>query len=370
VLGLGFTVATVWACSVPVFRYALERWAAEPYELFVFHRGALGPQDKKLADALQKLCEGPGATPNVQVQWVNVEGALDEETRKLWESQKPAGLPWAVLCYPRRDAERRVAWSGKAEGPALQGFFDSPARRQLAKRLLSGESAVWLLVESGDAAKDAAALKLLEENLKAQEKELKLPGDEGGPDFDGPGQFRTALPLRVAFSVLRVARGNAAEQGLLSLLKNTFEKPPPEDVPLVFVLFGQGRVLAALPGDKLEAGNIAEICQFLVGPCSCVIKDEHPGFDLLVAADWSALGDEPLVREPEVPNLAVLAPVLAPPPAASAPPASPATGGLVFFSVARNSSLVQVLAWLCLGELVVLTVLTAYLLKRERKGRG
>ena len=29
------------ACSVPVFRYALERWQADPYEVFVFHRGPL-----------------------------------------------------------------------------------------------------------------------------------------------------------------------------------------------------------------------------------------------------------------------------------------------------------------------------------------
>ena len=29
------------ACSVPVFRYALERWPADMYRLVVFHRGAL-----------------------------------------------------------------------------------------------------------------------------------------------------------------------------------------------------------------------------------------------------------------------------------------------------------------------------------------
>jgi formylglycine-generating enzyme required for sulfatase activity len=320
-LGLGLTVAAVRACSVPVFRYALERWAAEPYELFIFHRGGLGPQDRKLADALQKLCEGPGATPNVQVQWVDVAGALDGELRKFWESQKPAGLPWAVLCYPRRDEERRVAWAGKAEGPALQPLFDSPARRGLAKRLLAGETAVWLFVEGGNAEKDGAALKLLEENLKVQEKELKLPGDDDGPQNDAPGQFRAALPLRIAFSTLRVARKDAAEQGLMTLLKNSFEKPPPEDIPWVFVLYGQGRVLAVLPGDKLEADSIGKVCEFLIGPCSCAVKDQRPGFDLLVLADWSALGGEPLVREPEVPNLAVLAPLLA---AQALPGAEPA----------------------------------------------
>ena len=31
------------ACSVPVFRYALERWDASPYALVVFHRGRFRP---------------------------------------------------------------------------------------------------------------------------------------------------------------------------------------------------------------------------------------------------------------------------------------------------------------------------------------
>jgi hypothetical protein len=34
----------VRACNVPVFRFALERWAASEYEVFVFLRGPLGPE--------------------------------------------------------------------------------------------------------------------------------------------------------------------------------------------------------------------------------------------------------------------------------------------------------------------------------------
>ena len=41
------------ACSVPVFRYALERWKASPYEVLVYHRGKLAGQDKKQVTALE-----------------------------------------------------------------------------------------------------------------------------------------------------------------------------------------------------------------------------------------------------------------------------------------------------------------------------
>src|SRR5512136_1886912 len=43
VLVLAFLLSSIpsaLACSVPVFRYALERWPASPYEAVVFHRGA------------------------------------------------------------------------------------------------------------------------------------------------------------------------------------------------------------------------------------------------------------------------------------------------------------------------------------------
>ena len=37
-----FAIATdVGACSVPVYRYALERWAADPYAAVIYHKGEL-----------------------------------------------------------------------------------------------------------------------------------------------------------------------------------------------------------------------------------------------------------------------------------------------------------------------------------------
>ncbi len=33
----------VRACDVPVFRFAFDNWAVEPYRAVVFHRGPLAP---------------------------------------------------------------------------------------------------------------------------------------------------------------------------------------------------------------------------------------------------------------------------------------------------------------------------------------
>ena len=36
-----FAASTVWACSIPVFRYALERWQPDNYEVSIFQSGSL-----------------------------------------------------------------------------------------------------------------------------------------------------------------------------------------------------------------------------------------------------------------------------------------------------------------------------------------
>ena len=53
------------ACSVPVFRYALERWENAPYQAIVFHRGPLSDIDKQVINVLKAAGEGPAATANI-----------------------------------------------------------------------------------------------------------------------------------------------------------------------------------------------------------------------------------------------------------------------------------------------------------------
>jgi hypothetical protein len=59
-------------------------------------------------------------------------------------------------------------------------------------------------------------------------------------------------------------------------------------------VFGRGRVLYALAGRGINADNIREACEFLVGPCSCQVKEMNPGVDLLMDVAWSRLV-EPMI---------------------------------------------------------------------------
>jgi len=59
--------------------------------------------------------------------------------------------------------------------------------------------------------------------------------------------------------------------------------------PMIFPVFGRGRALLPLIGAGITADNIHSSASFLVGACSCEVKELNPGFDLLLAADWDEL---------------------------------------------------------------------------------
>src|SRR5262249_34968989 len=147
-----------------------------------------------------------GAPGNLKLQRVDLHGQVEPDLGALWRKQ-PAGaaLPWVVLRITRKGIPT-PAWSGplgKENGAAL---VDSPARRELVRRLARGESAVWLLLESGDERADAAAEALLARELPRLEKAIALP--EQPPE--GP-RLLLDLPLKVTFSFLRVPRQGPAE---------------------------------------------------------------------------------------------------------------------------------------------------------------
>jgi len=278
------------ACSVPVFRYALERWQPDTFQALVLHRGSLSDEQKKLVDAFERS-EGKNRA-NVELVTVDLDAAPPPELLSLLEKQKETGLPRILLMPPPFTGSTTPLWSGKLEDKtSLAGFnaqVDSPVRRETVKRLLAGDSAVWICLESGNKEADDKAFKLLDAQLAKLAKELKLP-EQTPEDLEDPdSQVRfEKLPVRIAFSTIRVSRDNTEEKGLIDQLMKTEDDLLEESgKPMVFPVFGRGRALWAYIGAGINEENIAEAAQFLIGPCSCQIKRQNPGTDLLLTADW------------------------------------------------------------------------------------
>jgi hypothetical protein len=267
-------------CNIPVFRYALERWHAAPYDVVAFHRGALGDEARAALNVLRQ------AGANLEVDRIDVAEPLPENRKALLERLK-LEPPCLAAIFPGTD---RVAWSGPLTAASAKALSDSPARREITRRLLEGESAVWLLLESGDRAQDDAAAKTLEVELRRLERSLKLP-----PHAADDPPLLSEVAVRLAFSLFRLARTDAAEAPLVTMLLNS-----DTDLhgPVVFPIFGRGRALWAMAGKGLNADMIGEAGSFLIGACSCEAKELNPGVDLLFAADWEAGLAAPPSREP------------------------------------------------------------------------
>jgi hypothetical protein len=171
---------------------------------------------------------------------------------------------------------------GELTPSTVAAWVQSPTRQKLTERLIDGQTTVWIFVESGDADKDEAARQLLARELEAATKELKEMAPPPIDEFEGP-------ELSYEFSILPLSRADPREQMLLVMLLNS--EPDLHEYagePMVFPVFGRGRVLCALVGAGIRADNIREIVAFLTGPCGCEIKMMNPGVDLLMAANWDA----------------------------------------------------------------------------------
>ncbi|HEX5268866.1 MAG TPA: hypothetical protein VFW33_00200 [Gemmataceae bacterium] len=243
------------ACDTPVYRYALESWPADNYRAAVVHRGPLSAKAQLLADHLQERA----ASANLSVQVIDLDqppGDLPESLRRLDVSAGPR----LVINYPVATRIEADAWSGPLTPEAVAALLDSPLRRQVVSHLRAGEI-VWLLLESGTKEADESAAKVVE-------------GD------------RSASPPTV---VLQVRRDDPAEAVLVRLLLGSEPDLAGLSEPMAFPVFGRGRVLYALVGAGITAENVGKAAAFLGGDCSCTVKRDNPGTDLLLTAEWGEI---------------------------------------------------------------------------------
>lgn len=246
------------ACTIPVFRYALDRWEADKFHLVM---SAAVSQTPEVQDLLRPLR-------------ANGKANLDFTTSKDPAQQE------TVLRYSR-ESDKQV-WSGKLDATTLGAVLDSPARKKLVQQLLAGDSVIWVIADSGSPV-DVLEVDRIEKRLKFLEQVASLPiQDPNDPDSQlGPGP-----PLRLKFSTLRLRRDDPAEAMLLHMLvgpRGTFD---PTTTSFAAAVFGRGRVLGAWPLNILDDASLEDACMFLVGRCGCRLKNESPGWDILLNLDW------------------------------------------------------------------------------------
>jgi hypothetical protein len=312
-LTTAFWAFAATACNVPVFRYALERWEADPYDVVVFHRGPLAADQLALFKKLEKAVTD--GRVNLEAIKVNLPDEVPLPIQPFWQSQAKPELPWMVLRYPRKAGIEPAAWAGRFHAEAVESLLESPARRDIVQKLSSGDL-VWLLLESGDQPSDEKTFRFVEAELRKLEEILVLP-EQTAQDLP----VNPDLPLKIAFSTVRLPRADPAERAFVNVLLNWNTNLPAVTETMLFPIFGRGRVVSPAIGAQITAEAIRDMAEFLTGPCSCEIKEMNPGYDLLMTANWSSFSGYQEVMVPEPPPLVGLSQFVAD--ATNSPASSP-----------------------------------------------
>jgi hypothetical protein len=171
-------------------------------------------------------------------------------------------------------------------------------REVLGEKIISGESAVWVLLESGDTGKDAAVEEALRRFATKASATLEIPDgvisqrdiasgevDPNRDPIDMEDILRSKVPLKIAFSSMRLGRDEAPEAFFRQMLLGISGHENAAE-PLVFATFGRGRVMPPIPASKLTETSFLQAASYLCGACSCGVKEDNPGIDLVMNVAW------------------------------------------------------------------------------------
>ncbi|MBL9133153.1 MAG: hypothetical protein JNG86_18225 [Verrucomicrobiaceae bacterium] len=322
-------------CTIPVFRFALDRWESDAFRLVLPQDIAARPE---VIDLLRPLRAGGKANLDIQ-------------------TARDGSISAPCLFFPKN--ESTPLWTGEFSPETLALLLDSPARQTLRSHILAGDSVTWVLVDAATADDDATAAHI-EKRLKFLEQAAALPiQDPNDPDSQlGPGP-----PLKLAFKSMRLKLTDPSEKPLISMLAGPDGKVDAAS-PFAAAVFARGRVLGAWPLDILDDAALEEACMFLIGRCSCRVKNQNPGWDILMNIDWenelqqvSAQNTTVASAVPEAPPSAPersatpeVSQIAAPAPAPSTSSQPPVPSWTLYAGAAASLALVGAFLWLGRGS--------------------
>lgn len=279
---------TVRPCSTPVFRYALEYWAPDPYQLIIHCSDSLLLNENQWLKNIRPYSFAGDSTLNIAIEQRPVLPGQSVEV-------------WGELFYPAETRIQSPLWQGEMSVKNTELLAKSKTREELFQRLVQGQVAVWVLLPGPIAAENERTEKVLRSTVRRLSDSLTVPVT--GYDADGVPLARTdTTNYAVTVSFLKIDPADSTENLLRQMLMRIEPDLMDYDEPIAIPVFGRGRALYGLVGRGISRANITETCQSLLNWCSCQVKDENPGVDLLMQADWSQV--TPMAsHENELPEL-------------------------------------------------------------------
>ena len=228
------------ACTTRVSEWVLLNALPNQYTLVCFHNG-------QVAEGLKK--------ENMEVAESINSANIQFRTVKRTDVK----TPWYGLYYEERLFARY-------DNPAtLKNLTSSPLRQKIAAELMSGKLCVMVYLRTDNTEKDEKGIKTLKSTIESS-------------------------PFGKIIEVVEISRNSKEEAHFVSFLLNVEDDLKVINEPMLFGVFGRFKALEPLLGKGITEENIGLMIDFLTAECSCLIKDDLPGTDILFTSKW----DNPL----------------------------------------------------------------------------
>jgi len=281
------------ACETPVYRYAMYRWNPAPYEIYYFHNEPLSGETEEFHTKIKELVKLQTDKPVLNATLIPVDLAKDPELKQvlpdikeLWTKHQKELSPGYLVTNPQGG----VVSVGTLTSEQLASFIDSAKRRQLLAQLADGKAAVMVLLSGQDpvATKNAEKeLQGLVESVNQGKVQLYQVPEEPS-DKEGATEKPATKPSHT-LAMLTLDRQDPKEAWLIQSLLAVESDLRELTEPMVFAVYGRARALPPYVGKGITRDNLLQCIEFVTGACSCTVKEQNPGVDLLVRTDWETM---------------------------------------------------------------------------------
>ncbi len=261
----------VLACNTPVFQYALMRWQPEPYRVLILYKKSLSEQSNQAIKFLNEL-EDDSVIICKYIDVLKIRKDDKTITNVLNKVKRlHISFPLLVVRYPSSTENETGIYLGKLSVSTIRKIAYSPIRKKIAKKLLRGDTIVWLVLLSNNNNRNKQIRTLLDKEL------VKYTS-----------QYFEKHADKIKFCVIELKQSDQTENFLINILTNIkYGDKQDFTEPVVYPIFGKARILFPIPANKLTGQAIFAACDFMTGPCACEIKEMNPGLDLLIDIDWN-----------------------------------------------------------------------------------
>lgn len=277
-------VAIVLACKTPVYKYAILNWADREYYQIL----RVYDSSKKQAETdpdIKKQFEGKEFITNVGIIPIDISQDLkqmygDDFPTFLKEHMGENQPPYNIILNPRKS----VIYKGDIKPDDIPKLIMSPKRKELAEKLSVGYIML-VLVEGKDEAKNKKAHEEIKKGIaKAIDVELDIRSHGEDPSAP-PIDKKTLKPITMSY--VAISPNDANEIWFYRQMQKINPRITDDKEPVLYGIVGRGFVFdQGLVGEYLTEEQVVNMTIFLSGPCSCTVKAEAGGIDIITSWDW------------------------------------------------------------------------------------